>query len=43
MENTREKLDSFMISIVESVTGINDNLYRAMDYVARSGGKRISQ
>jgi geranylgeranyl pyrophosphate synthase len=41
MENTKENLDSFMINIVESVSGINDNLYRAMEYVARSGGKRI--
>jgi geranylgeranyl pyrophosphate synthase len=41
MENIKAKLDSFILNVVESVNCINDNLYRAMDYVARSGGKRV--
>ena len=41
MENIRYKIDSLMLDVVKSIHGINPNLYDAIEYVIKSGGKRI--
>ncbi len=41
MEDIRYKIDSLMLDVVKSISGINPNLYDAIEYVIKSGGKRI--
>lgn len=41
MENIKNKIDSFMLNVISSIDDVNDNLYQAMEYVVKSGGKRV--
>lgn len=41
MENTKSKIDSLMLNVIKSIDGVSPNLHNAIEYVIKSGGKRI--
>lgn len=41
MTNISAKIESCMLDIINSVNGINQDLYNAIEYVIKSGGKRL--